>query len=75
MTQYLKDSTSIPNWLMGIVAMVIVGLFTAGWTKLEGVRTEVAVEKTHRVYVVEKLTDIDTKIDKLIEKLDTKEDK
>jgi len=75
MTQFLKDTTPIPNWLMTIVVVVIIGMFTTGWAKVDNIRTELSIEQTHRIYVVEKVTTIEKKIDKILVKLDQKEDK
>ena len=64
MTEKLRNSTPIPNWLLGLICAAFIGMFATGWTKIDNLREELTVEKTSRIYIEKSLKSIDQKLDR-----------
>lgn len=72
----IKDPIKVPSWALIMFFTILVGFFSTGWVKIDNLRKELTIEQTSRIYIeksleriIEKLNDIDTKIDKINEEL------
>ena len=69
MTRLLKDSTSIPNWMMSIIVLCLVSVSSLGWKKIDRLEKQMIVRETEDRYEQQKLRSIEAKLDQLLEKV------
>lgn len=69
MTEKMKEHTSIPNWMLSVVVLVVISLFSAGWVKVDNlsekvIKTEEAIK--YRTYQMDR---VDKKLDEILTRL------
>ena len=69
MTEYLKNKTIIPNWVMSIVFISGVSICGLGWKKIDSLEKQVIVNETRELYEREKLQKIERKIDEVLRRV------
>ena len=66
MTKYFKETTEIPNWVMSIILVSVIGVAGLGWTKVDSLEKELIVTKEKITYRTEEIKKIDHKLDEIL---------